>query len=109
MAVTLDLLRILRGLGLQREIQFFELLDNFLAMFTYVYFGLYVGDLAFLVHEDRCSRGASAFRVENSISRGNRSLGVTQERIIQLEFVKKLFVLFRGVAAGTKKRDIKLT
>ena len=77
-------------------------------MLAQINLGLNVGDFSLFVHENCGSLRTSPFAIENSIGCRNRFVGIAKQGVIQIQFFRKLFVLFGSVTACTKVGDIKL-
>ena len=107
-SLFVSLLGRLLGLGFEIELQLLELLDDFFSVLAQIEFGLNVGDFSLFVHENCGSLRTSPFAIKNSIGGCNPCVGIAKQRVIQIQFFIKLFVLFGSVTACAKVGDIKL-
>ena len=73
-------------------------------MRTYFDLRIDVGNVAFFVDDKSNSFGE--FSIVNAVSFGDRSVGIAQQWIIQIQLFGKLGVQFYGVTAGAKKGNV---
>jgi len=102
---TLLLLFLLRS-GL--DFQLFQLVDDLLAVILCVDLFLNVKNLAFFADEEGDSTRKASVFVVDAVSRGNFSVRIAKDRVVQIQRLGEVCVLFDGVTAGSEVRNVEL-
>lgn len=90
------------------DFQFFQLVDDLLAVILCVDLFLNVKNLAFFADEEGDSAGKASVFVVDAVSRGNFSVRIAEDRVVQIQRLGEVCVLFDGVTAGSEVCNVEL-